>query len=213
MAIVGSQAVVSLTEAESESIYGEWIYYEGEITTGAEISTLGIMLSGGFTTASIDDVTVRKLAMMTVSFESNGGSSVNSIETLEGQNIVAPVEPEKEGYVFEGWYTDTELTNLFDFNETLINSNIKLYAKWTKAKEQEYEEVTTYVKEEVTQKNEIEDSHLDEKLNILKNDIIGKMSDGGNILLTVLIIAGVLVLLAAVLVVVIVLIKRRKKSN
>ena len=213
MAIVGSQAVVSLTEAESESIYGEWIYYEGEITTGAEISTLGIMLSGGFTTASIDDVTVRKLAMMTVSFESNGGSSVNSIETLEGQNIVAPVEPEKEGYVFEGWYTDTELTNLFDFNETLINSNIKLYAKWTKAKEQEYEEVTTHVKEEVTQKNEIEDSHLDEKLNILKNDIIGKMSDGGNILLTVLIIAGALVLLAAVLVVVIVLIKRRKKSN
>ena len=213
MAIIGSQAVVSLTEAESESIYGEWIYYEGEITTGAEISTLGIMLSGGFTTASIDDVTVRKLAMMTVSFESNGGSSVESIETLEGQNIVAPVEPEKEGYVFEGWYTDTELTNLFDFNETLINSNIKLYAKWTKAKEQEYKEVTTYVKEEVTQKNEIKDSHLDEKLNILKNDIIGKMSDGGNILLTVLIIAGALVLLAAVLVVVIVFIKRKKKSN
>ena len=213
MEIIGSQAVVSLTEAESESIYGEWIYYEGEITTGAEISTLGIMLSGGFTTASIDDVTVRKLSMMTVSFESNGGSSVESIETLEGQNIVAPVDPEKEGYVFEGWYSDTELTKLFDFNETLINSNIKLYAKWTKAKEQEYKEVTTYVQEEVTQKNEIKDSHLDEKLNILKNDIIGKMSDGGNILLTVLIIAGALVLLAAVSVVVIVLIKRKKKSN
>lgn len=213
MEIIGSQAVVSLTEAESESIYGEWIYYEGEITTGAEISTLGIMLSGGFTTASIDDVTVRKLSMMTVSFESNGGSDVESIETLEGQNIVAPVDPEKEGYVFEGWYSDTELTKLFDFNETLINSNIKLYAKWTKAKEQEYKEVTTYVQEEVTQKNEIKDSHLDEKLNILKNDIIGKMSDGGNILLTVLIIAGALVLLAAVSVVVIVLIKRKKKSN
>ncbi len=213
IAIVSDQAVVSLTEAESESIYGEWIYYEGDITTGADVSTLGIMLSGGFTTASIDDITVRKLAMMTVSFESNGGSSVDSIETLEGQYIVAPIEPEKEGYVFEGWYTDTELTSLFDFNETLINANIKLYAKWTKAKEQEYKEVISYVTEEVTEKNEIKDSHLDDKLNILKNDIIGKISGGNNVLLTVLIIAGALVLLAAVSVVVIVLIKRKKKSN
>ena len=211
--LISEQAVVSLTEAESTSTYGQWIYYEGDITTGEEISTLGIMLSGGFLTASIDDITVHKLSMKEVSFESNGGSAVEPIETLEGQNIVAPVEPTKEGYVFEGWYTDADLTNLFDFNETLINENIKLYAKWSKVKEQEYKEVTTYVDEEVTEKNDIKDKHLDEKLNILKNDIIGKIGGGSNLLLIILIVAGALVLLAAGIVTAVVLIKRKKKLN
>ncbi len=211
MAIISDQTVVSLTEVETEDNYGEWIYYEGDITTGADVSTLGIMLTGGFVTASIDDITVRKLAMMTVSFDSNGGSKVDSIETLEGQCIVAPIEPEKEGYVFEGWYTDAEFTNLFEFNSTAINNNIKLYAKWTKAKEQEYKDVITYIKEEILQKNEIKDSHLDGPFNILDNDIIGQV--GSHWLVIALIIAGALVLVAVSTVVIIVLIKRKKKSN
>lgn len=217
MEIMSSQAVVSLTEAEAESIYGDWIYYEGDITTGDQISTLGFMLSGGFTTASVDDVTVRKLAMMTVSFEANGGSAVESIQTLEGQYIVAPVEPEKAGYVFEGWYSDTDFTNLFEFNSTLINKDIKLYAKWSKVKEQEYKEVTTYVKEEITTKNEITDSHLDDKLNIVDNDTVGSKTpvaqENNNSWLIVIIVSGVIVLAAVVFVTILLLKKRKKKTN
>lgn len=213
---ISDQSIVSLTEAESESIYGEWIYYEGDITTGVDISTLGIMLSGGFTTVSIDDITVRKLAMKTVSFDSNGGSNVDSIETLEGQYIVAPIEPEKEGYIFDGWYSETELKNLFEFNTTLINEDLKLYAKWSKVKEQEYKEVTTYITEEVTEKNEIADAHLDNKLNILENDTINSdkvnvEENENNYLMIILIIAGALVLVAAGSIVVVLLIKRRKR--
>ena len=222
MQIISDQAVVSLTEAESESIYGEWIYYEGDITTGEEISTLGFMLSGGFTTASIDDVTVRKLKMMTVSFESNGGSEVAPIETLEGQYIVAPVEPEKEGYIFDGWYSDTKLKNLFEFNETLINENIKLYAKWTEIPKQEYKEVTTYITEEITEELEIEDPHLDDKLNVLENDTIGEnkptvqeepVEQSNNIWLIVIIAGSVVVLVAVALLIIFMLKKRKKNLN
>ena len=216
--IVSDQSIVSLTEAEAESTYGEWIYYEGDITTGDAISTLGIMLSGGFTTASIDDFTVRKLTTKTVSFESNGGSEVKPIETLEGQYIVAPEEPTKDGFVFAGWYSDAELKNEFDFNGSLINEDIKLYAKWTAVKKQEYKEVTTYVTEEVTEKNEITDAHLDDKLNVSKNDTIGKKPaavepESNSWLLIVIIIAGVLALAATSVVIIIVLKKRRRKFN
>jgi uncharacterized repeat protein (TIGR02543 family) len=37
--------------------------------------------------------------------------------------------PQKEGYIFEGWYADKELTSKFDF-ATKITKNITLYAKW-----------------------------------------------------------------------------------
>ena len=213
---ISDQAVVSLTEAESEGTYGEWVYYEGDITTGVDISTLGIMLSGGFTTASIDDVTVRKLEMKTVSFDSNGGSEVNSIETLEGQYIVAPIEPQKEGYIFDGWYSEAELKNQFEFNTTLINDNIKLYAKWSEVQKQEYKEVTTYITEEVTEKNEITDAHLDNKLNVLENDTINNdkvnvEENVNNHLMTIIIVAGALVIAAAGSIVIILLIKRRKR--
>ena len=219
--ILSDQSVVSLTEVETEDNYGKWIYYEGDITTGSEISTLGIMLSGGFVTASIDDFTVRKLNMLSVSFDSNGGSAVESIKTLEGQQIVAPIEPEKEGYIFDGWYSDSTLTTPFDFNSTNIDNNIKLYAKWVEVKQQQYKEVTNYTTEEKIVENEISDKYLDDQLNILENDKIGKkanvvkseVENESNLWWIVLIIAGVLVLVAAILTIILLAKKRRKTSN
>ncbi len=38
----------------------------------------------------------------------------------------------KAGFVFEGWYTDPELTQRWDFN-TRVNDDTTLYAKWEKA--------------------------------------------------------------------------------
>ncbi len=219
--ILSDQSVVSLTEVETEDNYGKWIYYEGDITTGSEISTLGIMLSGGFVTASIDDFTVRKLNMLSVSFDSNGGSAVESIKTLEGQQIVAPIEPEKEGYIFDGWYSDSTLTTPFDFNSTNIDNNIKLYAKWVEVKQQQYKEVTNYTTEEKIVENEISDKYLDDQLNILENDKIGKkanvvkseVENESNLWWIVLIIAGVLLLAAAILTIILLAKKRRKTSN
>lgn len=66
----------------------------------------------------------------TVEFDSQGGSIVNSIKVISTGTISEPSAPVKEGFVFEGWYTDQNCTEIFDFN-TKIMRNLTLYAKWS----------------------------------------------------------------------------------
>nr|MCR4790637.1 InlB B-repeat-containing protein [Treponemataceae bacterium] len=73
------------------------------------------------------------LEKFTVSFESNGGSSVDSQTVIEGNTASEPDAPTKEAdenatYAFAGWYTDESLENAFDF-ETAVTANLELYAK------------------------------------------------------------------------------------
>ena len=66
----------------------------------------------------------------TVTFNSNGGSTVTSQSVRSGNKVTKPADPTKEGYTFDGWYTTNSLTTEFDFN-TAIYSSRTLYAKWT----------------------------------------------------------------------------------
>ncbi len=49
-----------------------------------------------------------------------------------GEDFTLPT-PEKTGFVFEGWYTDSELTKpaSIDFTRTSTNNKTQLYAKWS----------------------------------------------------------------------------------
>lgn len=64
-----------------------------------------------------------------VSFQVNGGSAVSSINVINGSRVTLPTDPTKTGYIFMGWFTDSELTNQFN-TSTPITSDITLYAKW-----------------------------------------------------------------------------------
>ena len=66
----------------------------------------------------------------TVTFNSNGGSAVAPVTGQAGDPITPPADPTRIGYLFSGWYTDTELagTVLWPY---LITGNATLYAKWT----------------------------------------------------------------------------------
>ena len=64
-----------------------------------------------------------------VSFNSNGGSSIDSVEVEEGQTVSRPTDPTKDGFDFAGWYKNSSLTNLYDFSSPVYSSFI-LYAKW-----------------------------------------------------------------------------------
>ncbi len=66
---------------------------------------------------------------VTVTFETNGGSSIDPVSIANGAMITAPVSITKLGYEIEGWYTDSNLTVPFVFT-TAITSNLTLYAKW-----------------------------------------------------------------------------------
>ena len=66
----------------------------------------------------------------TVTFNSNGGSKVASQKVAHGKKAVLPDEPTKEGYKFEGWFSDSALTKPFEFNDP-ITDDIMVYAKWS----------------------------------------------------------------------------------
>lgn len=67
----------------------------------------------------------------TVTYESNGGSTVPSQTVKYNETANKPADPTKSGYTFAGWYTEEKLTNKYDF-ATPVTGNITLYAKWTR---------------------------------------------------------------------------------
>lgn len=65
----------------------------------------------------------------TVTFNTNGGSAVDSQTIVDNGTATIPTAPTKDGYVFAGWYTDTACTGEYDFSG-VVTKNITLYAKW-----------------------------------------------------------------------------------
>ncbi len=65
----------------------------------------------------------------TVKFETDGGSTIKSQSISKNKTVTEPTAPTKDGYTFDGWYTDEELTNKYDFT-TKVTKSFTLYAKW-----------------------------------------------------------------------------------
>ena len=65
----------------------------------------------------------------TVTFNTNGGSTVASKTVREGSNVEVPTAPTKAARVFAGWFKDADCTQAFDFG-SVITSNTTIYAKW-----------------------------------------------------------------------------------
>lgn len=64
----------------------------------------------------------------TVTFDSNGGSKVNTQKVADGRYAVLPDTPSKDGYDFRGWLIDGRT---YIFEGTPVTSDITLKAQWT----------------------------------------------------------------------------------
>lgn len=73
---------------------------------------------------------ITKVDDVTVTFDSRGGSNVEAQVIRKGSPATAPTDPTQDGAHFDGWYTDQECTQKYDFSSP-VNADITLYAKWT----------------------------------------------------------------------------------
>ena len=65
-----------------------------------------------------------------VRFNTNGGSDIAQKSVKRNTKVGEIQEPTKDGFIFDGWYTDKALNNKFD-PDTKVTSSMTLYAKWT----------------------------------------------------------------------------------
>ena len=69
-----------------------------------------------------------KIQKYTITFNSDGGSSVSSLEVEENGLVKRPSNPIRDGYKFVGWLSNGKN---YDFN-TPVSGNLTLTAKWEK---------------------------------------------------------------------------------
>ncbi|MBQ9984873.1 MAG: S-layer homology domain-containing protein [Oscillospiraceae bacterium] len=78
----------------------------------------------------------------TVKFETNGGTAVANKSVTRNSKLAEPTAHTKDGFTFDGWYTDKELTTAYDF-EAKVTKGFTLYAKWAEI-EKEPENTDTH---------------------------------------------------------------------
>ena len=67
----------------------------------------------------------------TVSFDYGGKAEGTSKVVQHGGTVTPPDDPKADGYRFEGWYTQENGGEPFDFNQE-ITEDVKVYAHWSK---------------------------------------------------------------------------------
>ena len=66
----------------------------------------------------------------TVTFDTDGGSAVESQSVRSGQKATKPADPTKSSYTFSGWYKEDTFTTVFNFDTDTITANTTIYAKF-----------------------------------------------------------------------------------
>ncbi len=66
--------------------------------------------------------------VFTVEYDSNGGSEVPPSQAYDGCTVKRPVNPTKEGFVFDGWYTES--FEKWSFAADIVEENMTLTANW-----------------------------------------------------------------------------------
>ena len=112
------------TPGNSSFQFSGWYYdsaYERAVGTFDKLTTTQTILYAKWTSVE---------QKVTVSFNSNGGSSCSSRQYTVGSAYGTLPEPTKSGSTFEGWYSDAALTKRVYASTTVSSSVTMMYAKW-----------------------------------------------------------------------------------
>ncbi|MBP3284546.1 MAG: InlB B-repeat-containing protein [Clostridia bacterium] len=111
------------TPVKDGYIFDGW-YKEAEFTNPVTSTTT--------VTATVDHTLYAKwLTAYTVTFNSNGGSAVDSIKVAYGKTYGTLPTPTRENYTFLGWYKEETFINQVTNTSTVtVESDHTLYANW-----------------------------------------------------------------------------------
>ena len=68
-------------------------------------------------------------SFFTIKFDTDGGTEVEDVVVGYNTKLTAFPEVEKTGYVFKGWYSDSEFKNEYKL-DTVVDKEYTIYAKW-----------------------------------------------------------------------------------
>ena len=187
-----------------------YFMFVGDIEVSAEMAyypSLAIRRNANdLQTLFIDTITVEKLRNCNVSFEENGGSAVEDAVVQIHDPVYDPGIPYKEGFVFDGWFTDKNFTKKWDFDKDTVEDNMTLYAKWS----------VEVIVEEEPEKDDEEKIDNGKAPNLLDADTVvidDAENDGISPWVIILICAGAGLILVAAALVIIILIARKRKNK
>lgn len=66
----------------------------------------------------------------TVTFDTDGGSTVAAQTVKEGEKATRPANPTKTDFEFDNWYTAKTGGEVFDFDKE-VTGDVTVYARWT----------------------------------------------------------------------------------
>ena len=127
----GGTTVNSVTIKENETITLPTITKDGYTFLGWYYN--GTKVDNTFTYSYTTDITLvarwKEIMYYTITFNSDGGTAVESITVQENTEVILPSDIEKDGWTFTGWYyNDERLDYTFTYTYT---TDITLVAKYT----------------------------------------------------------------------------------
>ncbi len=117
------------TFTETSTVNNKGSIEKGEFSGTVENQNGGTIGGGMFSGTVTNNGTISG-GTFAVTFETEGGNTVPVQNILNGQKATKPADPTKTGYAFDGWYTEEDCTNLYEFT-TPVTNVLTLYAKWT----------------------------------------------------------------------------------
>lgn len=126
---------------------GSYLLENGNLTLTSGETVITAKLENDVITLNYNGTEMKFLKKLyyTVTFDTMGGSAIDSVEVLNGKTLSKPLtDPTKEGSIFLGWYADKEYKTPYVFDAQPIGSNLTLYARWAEIGEGATEYTVTF---------------------------------------------------------------------
>ncbi len=123
--ITGTEVTLTATPTDStEYRFNKWQVISGDVTINDNKFEIG--------SSDVEVKAVFEKMPYTVQFETYGGGTIDDQIVLFDEKATQPTaNPSREGYSFTGWYSDAQMSTVFDFNSKITKDTI-IYAGYSK---------------------------------------------------------------------------------